>query len=399
MPNRPHPASDERRKAIYHPARAFPTFSPMKRANDIANIRALCALGLPSEQLVPALLEALHRIIPSKCNLFDWTDPKGNLVRYYFEGPIDAEVTRHYFEVFHNRREKEVMPAFRDVVDAPVVRRAAELDHAGFFRSALYNEIWKPQGLCSRVEAVIHGTGRRPLGSLVLYRGPGDAAFTRRDESLLATMVPYIARALETDGEIPQDYVRRHNRSAHLSLSSQGKLQQVSRDAQKLLLLAHGGITPEGAARTPRPDAYPTLGLLVEQVRRNQGLSRANASVTLENAWGRFLFEAEPLMSLDAAGPSSIHVTIHHDEPRVIAQRRTLAALPLSVAQKEVCALLQSGCTQAEIAETLSIAPSTVADHVKKIYGKLDVHSVQELRQLLDWMGDNAVAHAVGKTA
>lgn len=45
----------------------------MKRAAPIANIRSLCALRLPSEQLIPAILETLHGIIPSACNLFDWT--------------------------------------------------------------------------------------------------------------------------------------------------------------------------------------------------------------------------------------------------------------------------------------------------------------------------------------
>jgi DNA-binding CsgD family transcriptional regulator len=33
----------------------------------------------------------------------------------------------------------------------------------------------------------------------------------------------------------------------------------------------------------------------------------------------------------------------------------------------------------AEIATTLEIAPSTVADHIKNIYARLDVHSMREL--------------------
>lgn len=91
-------------------------------------------------------------------------------------------------------------------------------------------------------------------------------------------------------------------------------------------------------------------------------------------------------MPLDPAAPSTIHVTIHHDEPRVVAQRRVLGVLPLSVAQREVCALLHAGYTHAAIGTILSVASSTVADHVKKIYTKLDVHSVHELRSMLDSM-------------
>ena len=55
-------------------------------------------------ELGEALLEALHEIIPSAYNLFDWTDARGNLVRYFFEGPLNPEVTHRYFEEFHNRR-------------------------------------------------------------------------------------------------------------------------------------------------------------------------------------------------------------------------------------------------------------------------------------------------------
>jgi len=359
----------------------------MKRTTDIASIRSLCALGLPSEQLIPAILEALHEIIPSACNLFDWTDALGNLVRYFFEGPINPGVAQHYFEVFHNRREQEAMPAFSQVVEGSVVRSAAGLDNPGFFASALYNEIWKPQGLHYRVEAVIHGSGQQPLGSLVLYRAPGDALFTRHEEALLGRLVPYIARALERGSASPLDYVARRSRRAMLSLSSEGELRHISQDAHKMLLLAHGGITPDSVGRAPCYEAFPTLGLLVEQVRRNRGLSRNSVSLTVENVWGRFLFEAEPLAPLDPAAPSTIHVTVHHDEARAVAQRRALGALPLSVAQREVCSLLHGGYAQSEIAAMLSVAPSTVADHIKKIYTKLDVHSAHELRHLLDSVG------------
>ena len=59
---------------------------------------------------------------------------------------------------------------------------------------------------------------------------------------------------------------------------------------------------------------------------------------------------------------------------------RVLQDAPLSIAQKKVCSLLLSGKSQPEIAVDLGIASNTVVDHVRKIYRKLDVHSVDELR-------------------
>jgi DNA-binding CsgD family transcriptional regulator len=357
----------------------------MKQSAAIASIRSLCSLGLPGEQFIPALLEALHRVIPSSRNLFDWTDAQGNLVRYFFEGPIDAEVARHYFEEFYNRRETEAMGSFRDsVLGSATVRSAAELDNPAFFRSALYNEIWRPQDLHTRVEAIVRGARGRPLGSLVLYRERGVPAFTREEEALLGALLPYVARGLEGESTLALDFVARRERRAVVNLAGDGSVLHLSEDAHKMLLLSHGGITPASAGRAPRGPEFATLAMLADQIRSHEGASRRQVVLTVDNAWGRFVFEAQPLRAAGEGAAPAIHVSIQHQEPRVVAWRRALAGLHLSIAQTEVCALLRAGYTQQQIAAALGIAPSTVADHVKKIYGRLDVHSVRELCARVD---------------
>jgi DNA-binding CsgD family transcriptional regulator len=328
------------------------------------------------------VLEALHEVVPSTCNLFDWSDRAGNLLHYYFEGPIDHAVARHYFEYFYNRREAEAMPTFRQSLTGPVtVRSATELDRPEFFRSALYNEVWSPQGLHSRVEAIVRGARGQSLGSLVLYRGPSDAPFSNDEEERLSTVVPYLARAFEREPRLVVDYVPRLDRPALLSLSTDGDVLHISRDAHKLLLLAHGGITPDSVTRSPGRDAYPTLKVLVQQLRC---AAQASATLTVENAWGRFVFEAQSLRPLESGGAPVVHVAVHHHESRAVSRRRVLAALPLSAAQREVCLLLCAGWKQGEIAKELKVAPSTVADHVKHIYQRLEVHSAHELRALVE---------------
>jgi DNA-binding CsgD family transcriptional regulator len=357
----------------------------VRKASAAATIRALCSLGLPGEQLVPALLEALHRIIPSSRNLFDWTDAGGNLVRYFFEGPIDAEVARHYFEEFYNRRETVAMGGFREsVLGRATVRSAAELDHPAFFRSDLYNEIWRPQRLHTRVEAIVRGSRGRPLGSLVLYREKGAPAFAREEEALLGDLLPYIARGLEAESALAIDFVARRERRAVLNLAGDGSLLHLSDDAHKMLLLSHGGITPRSAGRQPVGPEFATLAMLADQIRSHERASRHQVMLTVDNAWGRFVFEAQPLRPAGGGASPAIHVSIQHQEPRVVAWRRALSGLSLSIAQTEVCALLRGGYTQQQIGASLGIAPSTVADHVKKIYGRLDVHSVRELCARVD---------------
>ena len=93
------------------------------------------------------------------------------------EGPIDAHIARLYFAEFHNHREAEAMPRFDKLCRLPAgVHGADELNHAGFFRSPLYNEIWRPQGLHTRLEDALRGRDGALVGSLVLYRDPGGCA-------------------------------------------------------------------------------------------------------------------------------------------------------------------------------------------------------------------------------
>jgi DNA-binding CsgD family transcriptional regulator len=347
----------------------------MKNSAGLSALRALCQAGLPAESFIPAALEALHGIVPSYRNLFDWTDDAGNIVRYWFEGPIDQRIASHYFEQFYNRREAEAMPAFRHTIRAHhTVNSARELDTPAFFRSALYNEVWRPQGLHTRVEALVRTLRGRTLGSLVLYRAPGDAKFTTQEEHLLERATAYIAQGIELGEPLPDvtDFSVSPSCTAQLTLDAQGRLAHASVEAIKLLMLAHGGVTPEAVSREPRREDFAAL----DELWQLRGRER---SASVENAWGRFTFEAEPMWPLGPVGAPLLEVTIAQFEPRVVSLRRALDRLPLSPAQREVCALLHRGDSQAQIARQLNVSATTVADHVRKIYVKLDVHSAKAL--------------------
>jgi DNA-binding CsgD family transcriptional regulator len=356
----------------------------MKHSAGLAALRALCQAGLAPEAFVPAALETLHSVVPSYRNLFDWTDEAGNLVRYYFEGPIDHGVASHYFEEFYNRREAEVMPQFRQAIRArTAVRSAEELDNPLFFRSALYNEVWRPQGLHARVEALVRDRRGLTLGSLVLYRAPGDPKFKRDEEKLLEQVAGYLACGLEegtrAPGEDIGDYAQAACRNAVVGIDGHGGIVQLSSQALKLLMLSQGGVTPSSVSRRPRREDFATLNLLWRQHEHGSRHERSSLSATLDNAWGRFVFQGEPLRPVRDGDLPMLHLTVSQFEPQVVAMRRALGRLPLTPAQREVCALLHRGQSQARIAHALNVAVTTIADHVRKIYAKLEIHSAAEL--------------------
>jgi DNA-binding CsgD family transcriptional regulator len=361
--------------------------SPMKRSAELASLRALSTMGLPAELFISTLLEMLHRIIPSLRNLFDWTDSKGNLIRYYFEGEIDHAVAAHYFAEFHNRKEADVMPTFQQAVTGrSIVLSAQQLDNSAFYRSGLYNEIWRPQGLHTRIEAIVKGSHGQPLGSLVLYRGKKDRCFTKANEILLGQVARYVRRGLEvpTAGIVAGNFVPRKDRHAMLSLNTDGQLLHLSGDAVRLLLMAQGGVTPENVSRPPKRDDFPILTMLLQQHLQASFLSQDAVRLSVDNAWGRFTFESVVLTPLASGTAPLIHVTIQQSEPIALSVHRAIDALPLTPSQREVCILLYNGGSTAEIASALNIARSTVADHIKKVYARLDVHSTLELTKLIN---------------
>jgi hypothetical protein len=366
-----------------------------KRA--VATVHALCCSGWPAKVFVPALLDALHDVIPSSRNLFDWTDNDGRLLDYYIEGPVDTEVGRRYFERFHNGEEANCMPGFALLRDTPAgVRPAGDLDRDDFFASDLYNEIWRPQGLHTRIEGVVRSRTGGLLGSLVLYRGPLDPKFTPRDERMLAALLPSIARALEQAADPRSQaptalHLPGLEPTETLLLDLSGRLWRASPGAPRLIMLADGGISPEALER-PLTDRIDRLfGRLIDQVRERAAGSttspRAWPSLSIFSGYGRFDAESMLLLSPGTDSdtqPPLVQITLRRLEPREVAVQRVLRGLPVTPGQASVCAALYAGQSRGEIARTLGVAASTVVDHVRKLYCALDVSGVPELRALLD---------------
>jgi DNA-binding CsgD family transcriptional regulator len=364
----------------------------MKPSRAMAALRALCELNLHAEVLVPAVLEALHQLVPSHRNLFDWTDEQGRLVRYFIEGPIDAGIAQLYFDEFHNRREAEVMPRFDSLRrQPPGVRGADELDHAAFFSSALYNEIWRPQGFHTRLEAVVRGRNHQLIGSLVLYRAPGEARFTAEDERRLAAVLPAIASGLQAGGPARADdrHVPSPEPAETLLLTLNGQICHASLGAHRLLLMAEGGASRETLSRPLDALAGRLLPMLLKLLRQ-QATAQATGtplpppSITHETPAGQFVASGRLLHAWQGAMEPLAQVTLLRLEPHRVALERALRGLPVSPGQMAVCRQLYRGHTHEQIGSQLGVAPATVVDHVRKVYQALDVRSSLELRTVVD---------------
>ena len=364
----------------------------MKKSRSLLALHELCGLGLHAEVLVPAVLEALHDAVPSYRNLFDWTDEHGRLLRYFVEGPIDAAIAQLYFDEFHNRREAEVMPRFEAVRAAPAgVTGPGDLDHPGFFASDFYNAIWRPQGFRTRMQAVLRGRQGQLLGQLTLYREPGAPRFTAADERCLAALLPDFAAGLQAAGPPPADerYIPGPEAAETLLLTLQGEVCHASPGAQRLLMMAEGGISRVALSRPLDALAGRLLPMLLVRLRERaaQGVAAAMApppSITHETVNGQYLAQGHLLQPRQEGAQPLAQVTLRRLEPHRVALERALRGLPITPGQLAVCRWLYHGHSHGDISQQLGVAPATVVDHVRKVYRALDLRSTLELRALLD---------------
>lgn len=81
--------------------------------------------------------------------------------------------------------------------------------------------------------------------------------------------------------------------------------------------------------------------------------------------------------------PSALAAPTSHEEAVLRACRHLQERFGLSDRETEIAALLAQGRTRPYIREQLFISSNTVATHIKHIYQKLDIHSKEELMDLV----------------
>jgi DNA-binding CsgD family transcriptional regulator len=359
----------------------------------IAEFRHLCALGLPSHEVVPQLLRHLHELIPSATNLFDWVDADGRIVDYYTEPPYLPEVARRYFDDFYNAREGEALPPYSAHVRAASgVRRAPRSPR--FYESEFYRQIWRPRGVHHCIEAVVRD-GERPLGSVALYRRADEAEFSAAEVASLQALLPYFARALKGAG----DYCGARALAAPPALvmaSAGGAIRYASAEGRLRLALALHPCLNRRACGAACSGADEEIAAQIASLAAELRLRPASgASLHRTNRWGRFSLNAQWLESDSPAGEPLIGITVAHEVPLPLAIGAALVRLPLSPRQRELCLLLAQGSTYAEIGARMGISEQTAISYARVACQKLGVHGREDLlRCLLLPAGDGAARPA-----
>jgi len=351
------------------------------RTRDRLHIRQLCCLGLPSEQLLPRLLKAIRQFVDADSAGFFWVDSRGDMTGLYAERILPAPVMKLYFERYYDSADASFRRAFaaraRDA--DPVV---AESPSAEIERSGYYNEVLKALDAHHVLYGIVREQGRA-LGQLSLYRPKSATAFTAAQRSELASVMPYIAHGLgQRAGRVADggEFVDTDDDAVFL-IGLDGDIRQLSMGAHKLLALSIAGKLGPGNALPQIEDAArPTLRRLTGRLQAIlAGEEAAPPTLSVENAWGRFVLRAYSIGDGPLDDHSMVAVRVRRQEPMLLTFVEALGGLELSAQQREIAVGLARGATNKELAEAMGISPNTVAYHVKQLFQRLDTHDRQQM--------------------
>lgn len=347
----------------------------MKPNQALAYLRQICCSGLSREIAIAEFLRSVPLLIPSNSNSFSVTDQqlRPNYHLAGFDVGDMAGVIHAIADDFHtptrNQRAANWFSRHAAVRDPKIMETS-------FYLSDLYNLIYR--------QFDMHHVMWMPVpldagnsGVLGLYRPANQKPFDSHDQTQLMRLMPYVFHAYQATNEVDFE-PSPDGTSGMMIMNTQGDMLYQSPEAKLLLREARFPRLLTDKRAEDRLQAK--LAELCRNLRRiYRGQEALLPSFTHAGPNGQFQFRAYWLEGCRQQPDGLIGIIIEHREPLVLKVLRGMRDLPLSPAQRDVTLLLARGLPLEQICSSLHIKPSTLKDHIGKIYQKLDIHQREEL--------------------
>lgn len=357
----------------------------MKQSNVIAHLRRLCCSGLSKEIVIGEFLQAVPMLILSSNNTFSATDaqlyPQYHIAGFDISGMQQtiAEVTTSFHTLERQRRALAWFKEHPAITDARILDPAfyqSDLYQLVYRRFDMHHVLWMPVTQAAKAAGVVG-----------LYRSKSQNPFGNQDMAMLGHLLQYVSHALAAGDEPQEGPYYDTGRSGMLIMNAQGAILGLSKEAEQLLSLARmSRLVIERRHQDRLTEKLAQLCRTLTAVYRGEAVQAPRYCHT--NPYGQFLFRAYRLHEHGEEPSNLVGMTIEHREPVALKLMRAMQHLPLSPMQQEVAHCVAQGMSFKHIAQRLHIKPTTVKDHVGKIYNKLDIgHREQLLPRLLANVG------------
>ena len=318
-------------------------------------IAALATEGLGVAELHRAAIDVVERVVPTDLTCWASLDPDTSVISTMTSGPnrIPAEFEPLLAACEYGGGEPHT---FAELARRP--EPVARLSDVPGARGERLNEVWRPLGLHHEVRAVFRVDGTC-WGAAGLVRHGG---FTDREAEFLAAVAPALAAA--TRVAVRCGSFRAGGDPAIVVVGADGTPRAATAAArvwrEELDAIAPGrfAVMLRAVVTGARASASGTFRARVRDASGGWILLRASRLIAED--------DRETVVTVERASGSELLGLL-------------FAAYGLTAREREVCREVFAGRSTSDIAARLAISAHTVQDHLKSVFGKVDVRSRGEL--------------------
>lgn len=356
----------------------FVKFLQVREKLTLDRIRLLCSIGLNSQLVIPTVIQEVHRLIPSCCTAFYWLDCGHKVLNAYVDSPTCIKTIPNVNATQQNRKQISV------VEDVPkdshtnicVGKKDCSVQDECQQKNLGKCELPFPQHEQHAYYAHIDQQGKQK-GLIGFYRRKNIPEFSQREIKLIEQINPILSLALESCGQWENQFME-VSYSGNLIIDINGKIQSTCSQGRKILHYAMGPDVKNAKSIFVPKEIIAFCQTFASEPFEESSLSSVGV-LHRENHWGTFKFRIQPLQYFKKLGECFFDINIQHILPATLAFFSDWDKWGLPPKQTDVCLLWICGLPHNEIAKKLDIKPSTVIDHIRKIYQRFEVHGQAEL--------------------
>jgi hypothetical protein len=357
----------------------------------LASLQHLCSLGLPSETVIPDLLQGLNAWMSADNGQCAWVDAALNPCNFYCNADEAA-----FMQTFSAQVEHLTIPGqkpYKSFLLKDTATVVGGPDAKSYYRSSYYNEVMRACGGECTLAVPIRDSAGVPRASLGLNRDRRSHPFTALERARYEQFAPHLSLLFSTPLDPTAMTPERIGERGMAVFDYAGKLLHGDDVARQLIFLA--GHPKWAHASGKREDAS-----VESRIRRIcaalqnivNGVPAAPPTFSRITPWGRFVFRAHRLSSFTTGNDPAIGMDIVRYIPRRIATWRQIHTLDLPPRLRQVCLEFAENRSLSEIAALLGISRNTVIDHVNKIYERCGLEPGREnLQEYLLRRGDQNI--------
>lgn len=345
----------------------------------IQHIRHIAAQGLGARLAIPAMVDAMERLVPSRTRTFIWLDDDGNQTDMYEKEPI-PEAIETLVAAGPSLAADPNAPSTNKMALSPFEYGGWRVfEHfPGWDKSILKNEIFRRYGIGNNVDFPLRQAGKT-RAILAFGREPGSRSYARREIDAMLGLRAHFVHALDcADVSLAANETATPDDPQIVLVEPDGRTASESPSIALLLSQLSGGWTRSrlssgGLAPPPLREVMRRLDLA------DDGVNVLPPTLVAQTPWGSIKVIAHQR----SAGGEYV-ISLQRLVPRALARIRKAAFLDLSPREREVAVAMCTSANGEAIAQLVGLSPASYREYARRIYGRLGVDGRIGVKDLLD---------------